>query len=153
MVYLYIFENEWLPFFCFYNNSVYVYAYWYFLRFQVSKWCLYVYLCVGELDSVKMLFSAQILSFVLSWDVKFLLCFFFQNLWTNYDVSGGYSPLDIVHNQMVATQSTYELSVRSKRWRKRANMHQARACHAMCVIDDNIVIFGGRDAAGKYEYF
>lgn len=54
---------------------------------------------------------------------------------------------------MVATQSTYELSVRSKRWRKRANMHQARACHGMCVIDDNIVVFGGRDAAGKYGYF
>lgn len=66
------------------------------------------------------------------------------------DIPGGYSPLQIVHNQMVATQSTYQLSVRSKRWRKRAEMHQARACHAMSVINDNLVVLGGRDSTGKY---
>lgn len=62
---------------------------------------------------------------------------------------GGYSPLQISHNQMVATQTTFQLTVRSKRWKKRADMHQARACHGMCIVNDNLMVMGGRDASGK----
>ncbi|GIY70835.1 alpha-scruin [Caerostris extrusa] len=50
---------------------------------------------------------------------------------------------------MVATQSTFQLTVRSKRWRRRADMHQARACHATVVVQDSIMVFGGRDNSGK----
>ncbi|GFY40471.1 beta-scruin [Trichonephila inaurata madagascariensis] len=64
-------------------------------------------------------------------------------------VVGGYSPLHVHHGQMIATQSTFQLTIRSKRWRKRADMHQARACHATCVIEENVMVFGGRDSSGK----
>ncbi|PRD33772.1 UNVERIFIED_CONTAM: Beta-scruin [Trichonephila clavipes] len=61
----------------------------------------------------------------------------------------GYSPLHVHHGQMIATQSTFQLTIRSKRWRKRADMHQARACHATCIIEENVMVFGGRDSAGN----
>ncbi|XP_035223796.1 beta-scruin-like [Stegodyphus dumicola] len=64
-------------------------------------------------------------------------------------ITGGYSPLHVIHGQMVSTQTTFQLTVRSKRWRRRADMHQARACHGTCVVDENVMVFGGRDASGK----
>ncbi|GFS82723.1 beta-scruin [Nephila pilipes] len=64
-------------------------------------------------------------------------------------VVGGYSPLHVHHGQMIATQSTFQLTIRSKRWRRRADMHQARACHGTCVIEENVMVFGGRDSSGK----
>ncbi|CAL1266052.1 unnamed protein product [Larinioides sclopetarius] len=64
-------------------------------------------------------------------------------------ITGGYSSLHVHHGQMVSTQSTFQLTVRSKRWRRRADMHQARACHGTCVIEENIMVLGGRDSSGK----
>ncbi|KAG8196566.1 hypothetical protein JTE90_003579 [Oedothorax gibbosus] len=64
-------------------------------------------------------------------------------------VTGGYSPVEINSGQMTATQSLFRLTIRSKRWRRRSDMHQARACHATCVVEDNLMVLGGRDNAGR----
>ncbi|XP_042907619.1 beta-scruin isoform X2 [Parasteatoda tepidariorum] len=64
-------------------------------------------------------------------------------------ITGGYSPLQVSNGQMLSTQSLFQLTVRSQRWRIRADMHQARACHGTCVIDENIMVMGGRDNFGK----
>ncbi|XP_054714585.1 beta-scruin-like [Uloborus diversus] len=64
-------------------------------------------------------------------------------------VTGGYNPLQAVHGHMMSTSSTLQLTVRSKRWRKRADMHQARSCHGLVLIGETVVVLGGRDATGK----
>ncbi|NP_001301080.1 alpha-scruin [Limulus polyphemus] len=64
-------------------------------------------------------------------------------------VFGGYNPLHCRKGKMQATATTFQLTVQTKQWRKRADMRYARAHHNVTVMDERIFVFGGRDSNGE----
>ncbi|XP_076306111.1 alpha-scruin [Tachypleus tridentatus] len=64
-------------------------------------------------------------------------------------VFGGYNPLHCKKGKMQATATTFQLTVHTKQWRKRADMQFARAYHNVTVMDERIFVFGGKDSSGE----
>ncbi|XP_022258245.1 beta-scruin-like [Limulus polyphemus] len=64
-------------------------------------------------------------------------------------VFGGYNPLEIVNGEMQPTATVFQLTIRSKRWRRKADMFHARACHAAVVVEGRIFIVGGKNDSGE----
>ncbi|XP_076305992.1 beta-scruin-like isoform X2 [Tachypleus tridentatus] len=60
-------------------------------------------------------------------------------------IFGGYNPFDVINGEMQPTATVFQLTIRSKRWRRRADMFHSRACHAAVLVEGRIIIVGGKN--------
>ncbi|XP_064478409.1 alpha-scruin-like [Ornithodoros turicata] len=64
-------------------------------------------------------------------------------------VTGGYNPIQVASNEIISQKSVFRYSVQSKSWDRVADMRHARACHGMAVVNDKIMVVGGKDDSGE----
>ncbi|XP_077489184.1 alpha-scruin-like [Amblyomma americanum] len=66
-------------------------------------------------------------------------------------VIGGYSPIDVVagKGEARAQRSVFKFGVREKKWDRVADMLHARACHGATVVNEKIMVVGGKDHKGE----
>ncbi|UYV73181.1 hypothetical protein LAZ67_10002104 [Cordylochernes scorpioides] len=64
-------------------------------------------------------------------------------------IAGGYDPTDVRGQLMLPTCTTFQFSLRTRRWRKMMDMSHNRACHGAAVLDESMIVLGGIDTHGK----